>query len=65
MDEELFRNYFIRLYRGIRLMETKFKSLMDPDEQDTFVCFSRAMVDLADIFKVSKPEKSLEDLEKF
>ena len=52
MDEELFRGYFIRLYKGIRHMESRFKALMEEDELDTFVRFSRAMVDLAEIFKI-------------
>lgn len=64
MDEELFRTYFVRLFRGIRQMEKKFKDLMEPDEDDNFVRFSRAMGDLADSFKINRVEKSLENHEK-
>ena len=45
-------------------MESRFKGLMEEDELDTFVRFSRAMGDLAEIFKVSKPEKSPDEKEK-
>jgi len=54
MDEELFRTYFIRLFRGIRQMEKKFRVYMDPEEDASFVSFSKAMGDLAEIFKVKK-----------
>ena len=56
MDEELFRTYFIRLFRGIRQMENKFKSLFDPEETETFIRYSRSMNDLASIFKLSKQD---------
>mmetsp|Transcript_29607 Transcript_29607/g.36734 ORF Transcript_29607/g.36734 Transcript_29607/m.36734 type:complete len:138 (+) Transcript_29607:384-797(+) len=61
MDEELFRTYFIRLFRGIRQMEQKFADVMDPEEDDCFVRYSKAMCDLADIFKIAKQEKPRED----
>ena len=51
MDEDLFRTYFIRLFGGIRRMEKKFKELFDPEENNEFVRFSKAMNDLAQIFK--------------
>ena len=57
MDEELFRTYFIRLFRSIRQMEQKFADLMDPEETDCFVRYSKAMGDLGDVFKISKPDK--------
>ena len=60
MDEELFRTYFIRLFRGIRQMETKFKDMMDPEEEETFVKFSKSLPDLAQIFKITKQEKQNE-----
>ena len=56
MDEELFRTYFIRLFRGIRQMENKFKSLFDPEETETFIRYSKSMTDLASIFKLSKQD---------
>lgn len=64
MDEKLFRTYFIRLFRGIRQMESKFKALMDPEEEDTFIKFSKSLSDIASIFKVSKQERSLDEFEK-
>ena len=47
MDEELFRTYFVRLFAGIRRMEKKFKELFNPEENETFISFSKAMSDLA------------------
>ena len=38
-------------------MEQKFGELMDPEEDDCFVRFSKAMIDLGEIFKVSKQDK--------
>jgi len=64
MDEELFRTYFIRLFKGVRNMEQKFKDLMDPDEDDGFVRFSRALGELADTFKITRTEKSLDERKK-
>ena len=58
MDEELFRTYFIRLFRGIRQMEQKFKVMMDAEEEATFVSFTKAMGDLAEIFKIKKNSDS-------
>lgn len=61
MDEELFRTYFIRLFRGIRQMENKFKAFFDPEEQDSFIKYSKSMCDLAQIFKLTKQDKSLDE----
>ena len=52
MDEEIFRTYFIRLFRGIRQMETKFKEMMEPDDEEAFIRFSKSMPDMAEIFKI-------------
>ena len=59
MDDELFRTYFVRLFRGIRQMEKRFNELSDPEESDTFVNFSKALKDLASLFKLNKRETSL------
>lgn len=64
MDEEIFRQYFIRLFRGIRTMEQKFKDLMDPEEDANFIRFSRAIGEMADTFKISRTEKSMDSREK-
>jgi hypothetical protein len=58
MDDEIFRTYFIRLFRGIAQMEKKFKSYLDEEEADAFVRFSKALPDLASLFKVQKQETS-------
>ena len=59
MHDELFRKYFIRLYRNIRQMENKFKELFEPEESDSFVRYSNSMNDLASVFKVKKVEKQV------
>ena len=59
MDEEIFRTYFIRLFRGIRQMETKFREMMEPDDEQAFIRFSKSLPDMADIFKI-KQEKTEE-----
>ena len=45
-------------------MEKKFEELFDPEENESFVKYSKAMNDLAKIFKVSKQETSVNDGEK-
>ena len=45
-------------------MEQKFKLFMDEEEDKTFVSFSKAMGDLADIFKVKKNDKSPDERER-
>ena len=46
-------------------MESKFKVLMDAEEDATFVSFSKAMGDLAEIFKVKKKEEATDDRERY
>jgi len=58
MDEELFRNYFIKLYRKIVSMEAKLLSVLDDEDKDGFVLFSRSMRDLSMLFKVYKDPSS-------
>lgn len=64
MDDELFRTYFIRLFKGIRQMEKSFKALFDQDENDSFIKFSQSMKDMASIFKIDKKERSLDAMGK-
>ena len=45
-------------------MEKKFRELLDPEESDSFINFSKAMKNLADVFKVNKPSKSLDENER-
>ena len=47
MDEELFRNYFIRLYRSLVHMESQFMALLKDDDKDAFPKFSASVKDLA------------------
>ena len=54
MDEEIFRQYFIRLYRGISQMEQVFYECLEADEQETFVNYSNSLKDLASLFRVSR-----------
>jgi hypothetical protein len=52
MDEELFRNYFVRIYRKIVQMETNFWRVLDDESKQSFVVFSKSLGELASIFKV-------------
>ena len=45
-------------------MEQKFKDLMDPEEDDNFVKFSKSMTDIADLFKINRTEKSMDERER-
>lgn len=51
MDEEIFRSYFVKLYRKIVQMEVSFLNLLEDEDKDSFVYYSKSMQDLALIFK--------------
>jgi hypothetical protein len=39
-------------------METRFKDMMDPDEDQSFIRFSKSMPDLAQVFRIVKQDKT-------
>ena len=47
MDEELFRNYFVKLYRKIVQMEAQFLNLILKEDRDAFVLYSKSVKDIA------------------
>ena len=51
MDEEIFRSYFVKLYRKMVQMEVSFLNLLEDEDKDSFVYYSKSMQDLALIFK--------------
>ena len=57
MDDEIFRQYFIRLFRSISYMEQMFHENLEPEEQETFVYYSKSMKDLAGVFRVAKEDQ--------
>jgi hypothetical protein len=54
MDEELFRGYFVKLYRKMVQIETHFLNLLDDDDKPTFMLYSRSLREVANTFKVAK-----------
>ena len=57
MDEELFRRYFVKLYRKIVQMEVGFRKLLEDKHKDEFLLFSESMHELARSFKVYRDPK--------
>ena len=58
MDEELFRGYFVKLYRKIVQMEAKLLNVIDDDDKDGFVLYSKSMRELATHYKVFKDPRN-------
>lgn len=54
MDEELFRGYFVRLYRKIVQIEKSLWRALDDDLKESFVSFSKSLSELAFCFKVQR-----------
>ena len=62
MDENLFRNYFKKLYRALVRMESTILAMMGPDQRDGFVTYSSGLADLAEYYKIQRevnPNKKL------
>jgi hypothetical protein len=36
MDEDLFRNYFVKLYKSLAMMESEYMKLLQPHERKGF-----------------------------
>jgi len=51
MDEELFRSYFVKLYRKMVQMEVSFLNLLEDEDKDGFVLYSKSLRELAGLFK--------------
>jgi hypothetical protein len=51
MDEELFRSYFVKLYRKMVQMEVSFINLLEGEDKDGFLHYSKSLKDLATSFK--------------
>lgn len=59
MDEELFRNYFVKLYRKIVQMEAQFLNLLLKEDRDAFVLYSKSVKEIAQNYKVYRDPEHL------
>lgn len=57
MDEDIFRNYFIKLYKSLGIMEGEFLKVLSNKEKKGFLLFTQSMKDLALHFKCFKEHK--------
>lgn len=51
MDEVIFRDYFIRLYKSLNYMESDFLQFLSLKEREGFIIFTKSLRDLAQYFK--------------
>jgi len=62
MDENLFRSYFVKLYKSLVRMEEQFLELMTEAESQAFVIYTKGLKELAQHFRcereVLKPKKA-------
>jgi len=47
MDENLFRSYFVKLYKSLVRMEEQFLELMTEAESQAFVIYTKGLKELA------------------
>ncbi len=57
MDEDLFRNYFIKLYKSLAIMENEYLKCLKNEEKRGFTIFTKSMKDLATHFRCVKEHK--------
>jgi len=51
MDEVIFREYFIKLYKSLNYMESDFLQFLSLKEREGFIIFTKSLRDLAKYFK--------------
>ncbi len=61
MDEGLFRSYFKKLYKSLNYLERDFLSLLDKEERNGFMIFTKSLKDLATYFKCHREHKDIEE----
>lgn len=61
MDESLFRSYFKKLYKSLNYLERDFLSLLDKEERNGFMIFTKSLNDLATYFKCKREHKEIEE----
>lgn len=57
MDDDIFRTYFVRLYKGITQMENNFIEVLENADKEEFLRFSDSLKDIAKHFKVHKSKE--------
>lgn len=57
MDENLFRSYFKKLYKSLNYLEADFLSLLEVEERENFMIFTKSLQDLALYFKCARKQK--------
>ena len=61
MDEDVFRNYFIKLYKSLSLMESEYLKVLSVNERTGFQIFTKSLDNLASHFKCVKEHKNNQD----
>ncbi len=57
MDEDLFRNYFIKLYKSLALLEADYLKILSKKERNGFLVMTESLKDLASHFRCAKKHK--------
>lgn len=63
MDEDLFRNYFVKLYKSLSIMESEYMKLLSANERKGFTQFTKSIKDLASHYKVLREKVSSNQVE--
>lgn len=61
MDEALFSSYFKKLYKSLRYMEADFLKLLQTEERESFLIFTKSLKDLATHFKCAREHKEQDE----
>jgi hypothetical protein len=59
MDEGLFRDYFIKIYKSLGIMESEYLKILSSRERRGFCTFTKAVKDLALFFRCHKDHGAL------
>jgi hypothetical protein len=52
-DDDLFRTYFVRIYKNLVNMETDFINALEETDRPFFVSYANSLSDMARFFKVT------------
>ena len=61
LDEDLFRNYFIKTYKALALREEEYLKILTAKERSGFLVFSTYLKELAQVFRCEKVHKKIEE----
>lgn len=54
MDEDVFRGYFVKLYKSLNYMEADFLKCLTNEERLQFTIFTKSLNELAKHFKCAR-----------